>query len=550
MSWDAVIFDFEDTLVDISRGKPRAGGPAYYSGARGVPPVTDRSGRPVVDAMSLLIEAGVPVAVITSSPEAAMRRWFQEQQFALPVAIVGFHDTVLHRPSPHPLLEALNQIGVTPSTRVLSVGDSADDITAARRAGLTAGTVRERVPATNPPDIFLPFVESFFDDERVFGLLGDLEREGPSVSLQLELPGHVCRIAGRLTDKPRNRLSQLLVAAREGTWAPELVQMARTLVEHAVGAEREGLVVTWVPSQQVSHDPLRQLMLRLKEETDLTISPLLRYLNEVGEQAGRERTVRATAAPGSMEARGKVDLSGRTVLVFDDVRDSGGTLAEAARALAAAGAARVVGLAFAQEAHRGERPEAAYGPLAPVLNAAHSPPTAGGRQAADAGLRGAAAEADAGAGTVLEPRVVRSRRVPAGPPTRAPVSPERMDTPAAIKNKFPRAYQRWTSEEDALLARLYRQGKDLATMCAALGRQPKSVETRIRRVEIDIDEADFAVRIAQPAAAADEAAMPAASPEDVAQDAGAASGPNASQAPTSAVQDGRQAPGHGATVGA
>ncbi len=551
MSWDAVIFDFEDTLVDLSRGKPPRGGPVYYSGAKGVPPVTDRAGRPVVEALSLLGEAGIPVAVITSSPEAAMRRWFQEHQFALPVAIIGFHDTVLHRPSPHPLLEALSQMGLMPSERVLAVGDDADDITAAHRAGVTAGTVREVVPGSNPPDLFLPYVESFFDDERRFSMIGDFDRPGPSVSLQLELPGHVCRVGGALTTQPRNRLSSLLMSARDGQWSRELVDLAKALVDHAIGADPDGVVLTWVPARQGRPDVLKTLMLALKEETGLTVSPLLRFRSDPGEQSSRERDVRATSMNGTMEARGKVNLAGRTLVVLDDSRGTGATLAEAARALRDAGATRVIGLALGQEVHRADEPRAGYGPLVttgagfPGLSrvdaslvsqeasedeqseaedsSAASTGTSTGTSAetrattgASSSAAGASSVGEAGAEARSAPGSTQAAPGPSTPrpnPTvaplsrpRRPVSPtpqaragsrvglppmETPESPAAIKQKYPRAYQRWTEEEDALLRRLYKQGKDLPTMCAALGRQLKSVETRIRRIEVDIDEADF-----------------------------------------------------------
>jgi hypothetical protein len=526
MSWDAVIFDFEDTLVDITQGRSKAGGPVYFTGARGVPPVTDRAGRPFVEALAALSDAGVPVAVVTSSPEAAMRRWFQELGYALPIVVIGFHDTVLHRPSPHPLAEALSQLGLPASPRVLSVGDSADDITAAHRAGLTAGTLRDYAPSTCPPDVFLPFVESFFDEQRVFGLAGNLDWNGPSISLQLELPGHVCRVGGPVVTRPANRLAQMLDSVSEGAWPYQLVSLAKALIEHAIGDETEGVVLTWVPAHTERPDRLKSLMLRLKEETDLTVSPLLRYQRDPGPQNARDRSSRLSAMSETMEARGKVSLAGRTLLVLDDVRGTGATLAEAARALAEAGASRVIGLALGQEVHRADDPTASYGPLTIVSdpNAASTPtqsaPATRAHPApvvpAPVAPRPLAQARPVPPTRPSQPPRTRPTPTPAQPAARsgmlspvaplAPAMPSKRPSaaveaePAAqtAKTRYPRAYTRWTPEEDALLGRMFKEGKDLPAMCAALGRQPKSVETRIRRVEIDIDESDFREADAEP----------------------------------------------------
>jgi ComF family protein len=62
-------------------------------------------------------------------------------------------------------------------------------------------------------------------------------------------------------------------------------------------------------------------------------------------QVGAGRVERARQLDGAFAAR---PVPGRSVLVVDDVRTTGATLAEARRALLAAGAAHVIGLVLAQ----------------------------------------------------------------------------------------------------------------------------------------------------------------------------------------------------------
>lgn len=429
MAWDAVLFDFEDTLIDLARGRGRG---RYFAGMPGVPPVLDARGRPVLEAMVKLAESGVPVAVITSSPEAAMGRWFQEQQLslALPMTVVGFHDTVLHRPSPHPLLEALHQLGLPPSRRILAVGDSADDIEAARRAGLTTATVRPTAPLSMPPELYFPNIECFFDTEPCFALAGDLESERRDVTLRADLDTHDCRIGGRWRSRPSNRLGDLLERSRHGEWADELVDLAETLVSHALGSVRDDAWLTAVPPHRDESDRLGRLMARLRARTGLRTRPLLRMAHDPGPQTSRTRAERATAMQGCMEPRAKADLTGRTVVVLDDVRTTGATLAEAARALRAAGAARVLAVALAQEEFRSDEVSADYVPLTQSDRLADGGLRAGGVPAASLAVRPgddrsprATEPGDDELATQDATWDAQADGAPAAAATRAPVSP-------------------------------------------------------------------------------------------------------------------------------
>ena len=91
---------------------------------------------------------------------------------------------------------------------------------------------------------------------------------------------------------------------------------------------------------------------------------LLRHVSEAPRQADRSRSERQASMRGQFTATAA--LEGDTVLILDDVRVTGATLAEAARALIEAGAGRVVGLALAQASSALAGPLGTWGPIRPL----------------------------------------------------------------------------------------------------------------------------------------------------------------------------------------
>lgn len=104
--------------------------------------------------------------------------------------------------------------------------------------------------------------------------------------------------------------------------------------------------LVWVPSSRAStrrrgHDPLRETVTvalhRLHADgIPLTSTPALRQRTHVADQAGLTATQRTTNLKGALEVT--TALTNRHVLLVDDVITTGASLAEAARALRAAGA--------------------------------------------------------------------------------------------------------------------------------------------------------------------------------------------------------------------
>jgi ComF family protein len=74
----------------------------------------------------------------------------------------------------------------------------------------------------------------------------------------------------------------------------------------------------------------------------------LRRVRNTPKQVGQSLAARQENVRGAFRARRRAPLAGRSVLLVDDVMTTGATLGEAARALRAAGAARVAVAALAR----------------------------------------------------------------------------------------------------------------------------------------------------------------------------------------------------------
>lgn len=114
----------------------------------------------------------------------------------------------------------------------------------------------------------------------------------------------------------------------------------------AGGPRSGGAVIVWVPSgrravRRRGHDPLRGVVeaaVRRLRADGVAVSALdaLRQRGRVADQAGLTAVQRAANLRGAVEARAGV--AGLRVVLVDDVVTTGSSLAEAARALRAAGA--------------------------------------------------------------------------------------------------------------------------------------------------------------------------------------------------------------------
>jgi len=53
---------------------------------------------------------------------------------------------------------------------------------------------------------------------------------------------------------------------------------------------------------------------------------------------------------------------------------------------------------------------------------------------------------------------------------------------AEIRSRYPKAYMKWTQEEEAILSEGFLQGKSVEELANILGRKPSAVRSRLRKL--------------------------------------------------------------------
>ena len=102
--------------------------------------------------MTALIDAGVPLALVTSAPIELMRVRMEEAGVPIPPVVVSAGDVERGKPDPDPYLKAAELLGI-PIASCLVLEDATSGYTAARRAGaqvLLAGTGTPEADPSTP----------------------------------------------------------------------------------------------------------------------------------------------------------------------------------------------------------------------------------------------------------------------------------------------------------------------------------------------------------------------------------------------------------------
>lgn len=129
-----IIFDLDQTLVDTSVLESYRCTRNWKSAYNNIPQCRIYSG--MVEVFQYIRDNSIKVCIVSSSPKSYVERIVNH--FNIPVDyIVGYHDTHYKKPHPEPMEKSIALLNCE-HTSVISFGDRAIDILAARNIGIKA----------------------------------------------------------------------------------------------------------------------------------------------------------------------------------------------------------------------------------------------------------------------------------------------------------------------------------------------------------------------------------------------------------------------------
>lgn len=79
---------------------------------------------------------GIKISIVTNSPRTYCERIVK--YFDLQIDnLICFHDVRFRKPSPEPILKAIDQLKLIPNKKIVSIGDKVDDLIASQKTGIT-----------------------------------------------------------------------------------------------------------------------------------------------------------------------------------------------------------------------------------------------------------------------------------------------------------------------------------------------------------------------------------------------------------------------------
>jgi HAD superfamily hydrolase (TIGR01662 family) len=391
---EVVLFDFDNTIANTESIRDiRESGD--YDGLNDVTLSAVKMYGPVPDLLAHLKNRGIKVGLVTNSGAGYIRKLLTHLKLeGVFNEIVTYSDVLAagKKPSPKGLELALEKLGVDANPDVLYIGDEHTDIEAAYRAGITPviPSWASRKPVAMAPAIEMSstILKDFIGGGYEFGLFAELAAKNGSIDfprknayfLPLDASANVVTVRddmrsfclgryfsqkGSTTAKIHDRhdLSKEIVRKDqvEQYVAPQYwVDALAHVIRHGSGfmfSPGESFdFVTVIPAKSQRHPRLEEMLTRISslfnddDNAPVFLTDLLYFTEDAVSQKTLLRYERAKEVERTLCFNGqyRADVSGKRILVIDDVITTGSTLARAMTLLDDAGAENVVGLSLAK----------------------------------------------------------------------------------------------------------------------------------------------------------------------------------------------------------
>ena len=127
-----VLFDLDLTLINSMAAEPLRRQRRWQQVYALIPLLVPYPG--INELLTDLHVLEATLGIVTSTPRSYCQRVIRQWRWPID-ASVCYHDTRRHKPDPAPFQEALSRLNTT-AAHAISVGDSASDVIASKRAGI------------------------------------------------------------------------------------------------------------------------------------------------------------------------------------------------------------------------------------------------------------------------------------------------------------------------------------------------------------------------------------------------------------------------------
>lgn len=352
--------------------------------------------KPIPALLHTLQERGIRLALVTNSGERYIEILLQHLNLSDTFEVVVTYGDVGRdgiKPSPVGLRLALERLGVAPSRDIIYIGDDNNDQLAAYKTGITPilPTWASRRPISAVPALNMSseMVMDYIDNPHEYRLFAEqccerktakFDRKGVYF-LPLDDAGNIVTVKEEMTSfclgryySQKGATTALLhdshslsleIASKSGSerfdapdyWIDLLAHVVRHCSDFVFDDGPRFDIITVIPGKRGKDPRLERILERVEHEINKSeenapqfIPDILYYVEDALSQKSLARYERQNEANRALQVNQSCTqlVSGKRILIIDDVLTSGATLSRARQLLLSIGASNVMGVVLAK----------------------------------------------------------------------------------------------------------------------------------------------------------------------------------------------------------